>query len=200
MTLLLPPPSPEVMKLAVRSTRTDCEKMEELGFLDYRYELMEGVIIPRTGQHLPHALTLGLAEDWLKGHFGRQNVVTQASITVAPDETVIVRPEPDVTLINKPGTQITTKEPHPEDISLLIEVSDTTLDYDLVTKSGVYARAGVPQYLVIDINGRVVYDHRLTASGTYQRDTRNPGDPVTLIAAPHLPLTVDDLLLPESGG
>ncbi|MBC8138876.1 MAG: hypothetical protein H8F28_23605 [Fibrella sp.] len=36
MTVLLPPPSPEVMKLAVRFTRADCEKMEELGFLDYR--------------------------------------------------------------------------------------------------------------------------------------------------------------------
>jgi len=58
----------------------------------------------------------------------------------------------------------------------------------------------VPQYLVIDINGRVVYDHRLTASGTYQRDTRKPGDALTLLNAPHLALTVDDLLLPESGG
>ncbi|MBC8138877.1 MAG: Uma2 family endonuclease [Fibrella sp.] len=127
---------------------------------------------------------MGQAEDWLKGRFGKQNVVTQASIT----------------LLNKPGIQITTKEPHPEDILLLIEVSDTTLDYDLVMKSGVYARAGVPQYLVIDINGRVVYDHRLTESGNYQRDMREPGGSVTLVAAPHLPLTVDDLLLPESDG
>ena len=66
--------------------------MEELGFLDYRYELMEGMIIPKMGQYLPHALTLGRAEYWLKGQFGENNVVTQASITVAPDETVIVRP------------------------------------------------------------------------------------------------------------
>ncbi|MBC8141159.1 MAG: Uma2 family endonuclease [Armatimonadetes bacterium] len=196
MITTLPPPSPETSKLAARWTRADCKTMEELGFLDYRYELMEGMIIPKMGQYLPHALTLGRAEDWLKGAFGNTNVVTQASITVAPDETVIVRLEPDVTLLNKPGTQITTKEPSPEDILLLVEVSDTTLDYDLTTKAGVYSRAGIEQYLVLDINARVVYDHRLTDAGTYHRETRRPGDAIVRAASPGLPLSVDDLFLP----
>ncbi|MBC7807736.1 MAG: Uma2 family endonuclease [Akkermansiaceae bacterium] len=197
MTTTALSPAPPEMEFAVRWTRADCDRLEAAGFLNYRYELMNGVIIRKMGQHLPHALTVSRAFAWMQGHFGVYCAVSQTSITVAPDETALVRPEPDVTLLNKPGTQITTKEPYPEDILLLIEVSDTTLDYDLVTKSGVYARAGVSQYLVIDINGRVVYDHRLTASGEYQRDTRVPGDSVTLVAAPNLTLTVDDLLLPQ---
>ena len=80
---------------------------------------------------------------------------------------------------------------------MLVEVSDTTLDYDLTTKAGVYSRAGIEQYLVIDINARVVYDHRLMLDGTYRRETRQLGDTIVLAASPGLPLTVDDLLLPQ---
>ena len=120
MITTLPPPSPEVSKLAVRFTRADCEKMEELGFLDYRYELMEGMIIPIMGQKTPHLATVSQASDWLKGHFGNRNVVGQGSITVAPDETVLVRPEPDVILLNRSVLDVTTDEPASEDILMLV--------------------------------------------------------------------------------
>lgn len=49
---------------------------------------------------------------------------------------------------------------------------------------------------MIDVNNRVIYVHTNTPSGIYQRDTREPGDALTLLNAPHLALTVDDLLLP----
>ena len=98
--------------------------------------------------------------------------------------------------MNKSGTQILARELRPEDISLIIEVSDTTLDYDLRTKAGVYCRAGVPQYLVIDVNARLVYVHTLTGRGVYTRETRVPGEAIELLAAPHFALTVDNLLLP----
>jgi Uma2 family endonuclease len=186
----------EYMKFAVRWTRDDCKKLEEAGVLNYRYELIEGVIIRKMGQHLPHALTLSKADAWLKGKFGYDRVLSQPSVTVAPGETALTRPEPDVVLLNKPGGNIPADEPRPEDIALIIEVSDSTLDYDLQTKAAVYGRAGVPQYFVIDVNGREVYVHTNTPSGVYQRVTRKPGDVLTLLHAPHLALTVDYLLLP----
>lgn len=197
MTVLLPPPSLEVLKLSVRFTRADCERTEELGFLDYRYELMEGIIVPIMGQLMPHMLTVSRANAWLLGYFGYDRVLEQGSITVAPGETAIVRPEPDIIVLNKSGADVLTDEPSPADILLLVEVSDTTLDYDLTTKAGVYERAGIAQYLVIDIVGRVVYDHRLTVEGAYRRETRRPGDPVILAATPDVALSVDDLLLPQ---
>ena len=132
----------------------------------------------------------------MKGHFGYEKVLSQPSISVAPDETVITHPEPDVLLLNKSGRDIPANEPRPEDISLIVEVSDTTLAYDLGTKAGVYSRAGIAQYLVLDVNGRVVYDHILLANGDYSRVAKVPGDAVTLLHAPDLALVVDDLLLP----
>ena len=191
----VPPLAPPYMAFAVRWTRDDCKKLEAAGVLNYRYELIEGVII-RTSRYLPHAMTVNRAANWLNGRFGDDHVATQASITVAPNETAVTRPEPDVCLFNKPSSSITTNQPRPEDIAPLIEVPYSTLDCDLQTKAGVYARAKVPQYLVIDVNGRVVYDHTLIAPGVYDRQTRTPGDAIVLLAAPQLALTVDDLLLP----
>ncbi len=195
---VIPPPAPPYMEFAVRWTRDDCDKLEAAGVLHYRYELIEGVIIRKMGQYLPHAATVGDALAWLYGHFDKRLILTQTSIAVAPGETALTRPEPDVIVLNKPKRDIPADEPRPEDIALLIEVSDTTLEYYLQTKAAVYGRAGVPQYLVIDIVGRVVYVHTNTPSGVYQCVTRNPGDALTLLAAPHLAFSVDDLLLPTA--
>ncbi|MBC8142613.1 MAG: Uma2 family endonuclease [Armatimonadetes bacterium] len=197
------PPAPPEMEFAVRWTRAECAELEAAGFLNYRYELMNGVIIRKMGQFLPHALTVSRANAWLLGHFGYERVLEQGSITVAPNETVVVRPEPDIIVLNKSGADIMTNEPSPEDIAFLVEVSYSTLDYDLTTKAGVYARAGIAQYLVVDIAGRVVYAHTLTSgagtapeSGEYERETLAPGDTIVLLAVPQLTVNVDDLLLP----
>lgn len=192
----LPPPAKDLWAFAHHFTRDDCEKLEQLGFLDYRYELMNGIIIPKTPIYLSHTNTLEQIKDWLKGHFGNRNVIGPTTIAVAPEETISTHPEPDIVLLNKPGTEITTNEPVPSDIDLIVEVSVSTLEYDLGTKAGVYARAGIAQYLVVDVSGRVVYDHVLAAGGTYTRETRSPGDTITLLRAPKLLLRVDNLLLP----
>lgn len=129
-----PPPAMEYMKFAVRWTRDDCKKLEEAGVLDYRYELIEGVIIRKIGQYIPHAATVGDALAWLYGHFDQRYILAQTNITVAPDETALTNPVPDVILLNKSKRDIPAPEPRPEDIALLIEVSDSTLDYDCKRK------------------------------------------------------------------
>ncbi len=48
----------------------------------------------------------------------------------------------------------------PPDLDLIVEVSDSTLDHDLSPKAQLYARAGIPEYWVIDINSRRIHQHR----------------------------------------
>lgn len=110
----------EYMKFAVRWTRDDCKKFEEAGLLNYRYELIEGVIIRKMGQRTPHAATVSKADGWLKGRFGYEQVLSRTSISVAPNETAVNLPEPDVILLNKSVTTIPADEPRPEDIALII--------------------------------------------------------------------------------
>ena len=84
----------------------------------------------------------------------------------------------------------------PEDIALLIEVSNTTLDHDLGVKAKLYARAGIPEYWVVDIKGRRIHQHRepRTKSGTdgyASLRVVEPGEVLSPLAQPDALLTVD---------
>lgn len=69
-------------------------------------------------------------------------------------------PQPDVALLKaKPGGY-RRAHPSPDDVLLLIEVSDTTLRYDLDDKARLYARHGIPEYWVVDLNANRVSRHR----------------------------------------
>jgi Uma2 family endonuclease len=75
--------------------------------------------------------------------------------------------------------------PHPSDISLLVEISDTTLTYDLTIKASLYARAGIVEYWVLDVAGRRLLCHRTPVSGSYQSVTvYNEHESVAPLAAP----------------
>ncbi|MDZ4679308.1 MAG: Uma2 family endonuclease [Saprospiraceae bacterium] len=58
--------------------------------------------------------------------------------------------------------------PAPEDVFLLIEVSDTTLRYDQKVKLKLYAHAGIPEVWILNLQGRCVEVYRKPESGSYQ--------------------------------
>ena len=60
-------------------------------------------------------------------------------------------PEPDNVIAKLPLERYDNRHPYPKDIELLIEVSDTTLKYDLDTKQKIYALAKIKEYWVIDL-------------------------------------------------
>jgi len=64
-------------------------------------------------------------------------------------------PEPDVVLSTALGGA-----PRPDDVLLLVEVSDTTLTYDRDVKRPLYARAGIPEVWIVDLDARQVEVHR----------------------------------------
>ncbi|MGE3596594.1 MAG: Uma2 family endonuclease, partial [Dehalococcoidia bacterium] len=61
------------------------------------------------------------------------------------------------------------EHPGPEDDILIIEVADTTLDYDRDTKQAFYAAAGIPEVSIWDLNGGRVFVHRQPVDGQYRR-------------------------------
>jgi Uma2 family endonuclease len=58
--------------------------------------------------------------------------------------------------------------PTPADVLLVIEVSETTLDYDRAKKLPLYARAGVPEVWIVNLAGGQVETHAEPADGVYQ--------------------------------
>ncbi len=196
-TLFAPATDYETMR--VRWTRDDCEAFERAGVLTYRYELMDGVILRKMPQNIRHNHLIIDALFWLAGIFTKEYLLSQSSIHVASDEDENYNPEPDVILLNKPKGAITTPQPRPEDVRLLIEIADTTSGYDLGTKARLYARAGVPEYWVAHLDKRVVYVHtNPTPDGEYTRIERCEPDALLPLNAPAnaVPLPVADLLPP----
>jgi len=85
---------------------------------------------------------------------------------VAPEDKPTSEPEPDIVLLDRPAGELN-RNPVPSDIALVVEVSETTLDHDLGPKARLYARAGIVDYWVVDIQGGRVYQHRGPEAGGY---------------------------------
>jgi len=81
-----------------------------------------------------------------------------------------------------------------KDVLLVIDVSDTSLPYDLGEKAGAYAAHGVREYWVIDPNGRRIFVHRLRSEGGYgEPRVAELGDRVDALLIPGLSLRLADL-------
>lgn len=180
-----------------RWTRADCDFLERAGTLTERYELIDGEIIIKVGQNRPHAIAITLLVKWLIGVFGGDFVQCQLPIEIAEADRPGNRPEPDASVLAQPATAYTDSAPGPGDVILAVEVSDTTLRDDLRTKAGLYARAGIPEYWVLDVPSRRLIVHRqptpngYAAAAAYRED-----ESIATETAPGSAVRVADLLPP----
>jgi Uma2 family endonuclease len=128
----------------------------EGAFGDRRTELFDGEVYYMSPKHRPHARVLtqviiALAKA-LEGHESGLSLLTDISVRLSNYDV----PDPDIAITDAPeGKGILPLEA----LKLVIEVSDTTLAKDLGFKEELYARAGVPEYWVIDINENRVLCH-----------------------------------------
>jgi Uma2 family endonuclease len=80
----------------------------------------------------------------------------------------------------------------------VIEVADTSLDFDTTVKAGLYAAAGIPDYWVIDLVSRGVIVFRGPRSGAYETRSTHRGDEfASPLALPSAALSPAELFVPE---
>ncbi|UFP95226.1 Uma2 family endonuclease [Gloeobacter morelensis MG652769] len=79
------------------------------------------------------------------------------------------QPSPDVCVARGELKDYLERHPRPEDLLLVVEVADSSLGFDLGAKAAAYARAGVPTYWVLDVQGRALHVHEEASSdGSWQ--------------------------------
>ncbi len=78
-------------------------------------------------------------------------------------------PQPDVMLLKPRLDDYGNAHPNAADVLLLIEVSDSTLTFDQSTKLSLYARYGVSEYWVVDVEGKRIVVYREPAAKGYVR-------------------------------
>ena len=122
---------------------------------------------------------------WLVRTFGEQFVNPEAPIDVAPEDNPSNEPEPDLVVLTKPSREFRDANPRPADLRLVVEISGSTLGFDLTTKAELYARAGIIEYWVVDIAARRFIVHRDPQEGLYGSVTAyGEQECVTPIASP----------------
>ena len=125
--------------------------------------------------------------------FGRGRIQSQGPIA-ANDYS---EPEPDIAVLRGRVDDYMDDDPGPGEILLLVEVSNTSLRVDRTVKATLYARAGIPEYWVLDVNERTLETFRRPGPGGYADTLRlRETDTVFPLAAPEAAIPVADLLPP----
>jgi len=139
------------------------------------YELIEGVLVKMAAQNAPHVETIVDLMRFFIGALPAEHAVAPAPTLFLSDTLLL---EPDIAIYTRGRASTDLRGP---DLHLVVEVSDTTLRYDLGKKAALYAAHGVRDYWVIDLNGAVLHRHADPAPGGYPAPEAIPfGQPVPL--------------------
>jgi Uma2 family endonuclease len=187
-------PSTPSASVGPRPVRWTCAEFHRFGDLvmieGRRAMLIDGVILEEGPMNPPHAIALELVGEAIRSAFGPGWWLRQLSPLILGRK---LDPEPDLAIVPGRPRDYTS---HPTTADLVIEVADSSLDFDTNEKRLLYARAGLREYWVVDINGRRLLVYRDPQAGDYvTRQTLGPTDMLTPLASPTVTVRVSDLLV-----
>ena len=162
---------------------------------DDRVELLEGVIVAMSPQNPPHAFVIGKLTRWL---FAVAQADAWVRVQLPIDLSELSTPEPDLALVA--GREETYVDTHPTNALLVVEVADSSLIQDRLTKGPMYAAAGIAEYWLVNLRDRCVEVHRAP-----NRDERRytdvrilrSGDRLDVLAMPDASIAVGEILPPR---
>lgn len=156
---------------------------------DCRWELMDGELIDMPADGPRHNEWTGVLGRWLYSRIGPEH-------TILPNATLVLSerdaPSPDWQIYPSGMRNADVRGP---DVLLLIEQGDSSLSRDLRVKAGLYARHGVREYWVIDLEMRRLHVHRGPTPDGYADVSPPYGaeDAVEALLIPGLVLRLSDL-------
>jgi Uma2 family endonuclease len=169
-------------------TVDEFHRMAAAGLLDEtdRVELIEGEMIDMAPIGSKHAFIVNRISQMFSALVGGQCLVsTQNPVRLGERS----EPQPDIALLR--GGNYMQALPTAADVLLIVEVSDSTLEYDRDIKLGLYARHGIPEVWLLDVNAGELVLYREPAAGQY-RLMRKPlaDEPLSPAALPAVSLSL----------
>ena len=172
-----------------RLSRAEYDRLIALGFFQReRLELMHGILVEMSPVGPPHRTVVDrLNELLLPRLLGRAKVSIQQPIAAWDDS----EPEPDVSVLPIGDYSAL----HPNCALLVIEVADSSLEYDRHTKGPLYAASSVNEYWIVNLVERIVEVYSDPAQGRYQTSARfKPGATIAPRDFPEVTIDVSSLL------
>ncbi|MEQ8969401.1 MAG: Uma2 family endonuclease [Coleofasciculus sp. C1-SOL-03] len=180
----------EIRRLSVQ----DYHRMVETGILtpDERVELIEGQLYQMAAKGTFHRAAITRIKRLLERRLGNRVLLRfQDPVRLSDDS----EPEPDVAVVQPDPFDYEDHHPTPEEIYLLIEVSDRTLKRDRKLKAPAYGRSGVREYWILDVNSRQLYVFREPRMEGYANQVvLAESDLIAPLAFPDCQVSVQDLL------
>lgn len=177
-----------------RFTVDDYHRMAKAGILheDDRVELIEGELIEMAAIGSYHFAAVNRLTRHFSGQAGDRFIVSvQNPVRLSRHS----EPQPDLVLLRPRADYYEKELPGPDDVLLIVEVSDTTLAYDRKVKLPLYAAAGVPDAWLVNLPRRSIEVHREPRGNRYQQVTvYRKGERIALFALPEVAISVDEIL------
>src|SRR5262245_60207148 len=182
-----------------RWNRKEYAQLLHVGILheDDPIELIDGQLVVGEPQDPPRATATQIVADALRTAFGHGWHVRSGLPVALDDES---EPEPDVSVV--PGHPRDYLADHPAHPALVVEASFSRLAFDRGVKGGLYARAGIAEYWIVNLVDHVLLVHREPVRAAtarygwrYRRvSSHKPPAVVTPLAAPSARMAIADLL------
>ena len=181
-----------------RWRRIEYERLVDLGlFTGEHLELLDGVLVVREPQGSYHAAVATKVGQILAAAFGaRWHVRLHSPLALGEHS----EPEPDIAVVaGEPQDYL---EAHPASAALVVEVADASLRLDRRFKAALYARAGLPEYWIVNLVDHTLEVYRVPAAPAgpaeawiYRSiEVLRPPATATPLAAPTARLEVASLL------
>lgn len=185
-----PQPQPSIARKKFRAA--EVYKMMEVGILPEAsgWELINGEIIRRMSIGSRHAATVKRLNKIFINRLG-ENAIVSVQDPVHIDE--YNEPEPDISLLKPRDDFYAESHPQPEDVLLVIEISDSTVNYDREVKRALYA--GISEFWLVNLKESTIECHSQPKNGTYRlTQISEKGETVKSVSIENLTLRVEDIL------
>ena len=183
------------MRTLTKWSVADYQQMRDLGILDHRRcELINGEIWDMAPEGVFHRFVNDRGAEYLRRVLQNKAKVFEAHpVTLADSE-----PQPDIAVVRLPDTRYLKRHPYPEDIYWLIEIADTTLNYDLDIKRKLYAVEGIQEYWVINVPQRQLTVFKDLQNGDFLAQNTTSEGIIHPIAFPDVAIAIHTLVnIPE---
>jgi Uma2 family endonuclease len=190
MTLQLAKPQLKTFRLNV----SQYHQMNQAGILSEndKVELINGEIIEMSPIGRRHTACVNRLNTVFSQLLGKKVIVAVQNPIILNN---LSEPEPDIALLKPRADFYESGHPQPQDIFLLIEVADSSLEYDREVKIPLYASSGITEVWLVDIYEQVIIVYRHPSENSYSEiQTLNRGEKMSIQAFPEINLVVDDIL------
>jgi Uma2 family endonuclease len=177
-----------------RFTADEYQRMGQVGILleGDRVELIDGEVVAMTPIGTRHNASVARANRALVRAAGDEAIVLpQGSVRLD----LYSEPQPDLVLMRLRSDFYASRHAGPGDILLIVEIADSSFQYDRDVKGPLYATAGIPEYWLADLNTNLLWRYSVPERRAYRNvEQYNRGQSIAPLLLPACVIDVDVLL------